>query len=102
MIRRPPRSTLFPYTTLFRSGEDIRRAHDVRPTDRVLVENEDALRLQRVLFESLGEQVRIPWLGPAKHRSEERRVGKECRSRWSPYQSKKKWGKKRVGERVRC
>ena len=21
----------------------------------------------------------------AKHRSEERRVGKECRSRWSPY-----------------
>src|SRR5687767_15573534 len=71
MIRRPPRSTLFPYTTLFRSGEDIRRAHDVRPTDRVLVENEDALRLQRVLFESLGEQVRIPWLGPAKHRSEE-------------------------------
>src|SRR3712207_7186294 len=25
MIRRPPRSTLFPYTTLFRSGK--RRAH---------------------------------------------------------------------------
>src|SRR5690349_24700361 len=24
------------------------------------------------------------------HRSEERRVGKECRSRWSPYPSKKK------------
>src|SRR2546427_6140778 len=24
MIRRPPRSTLFPYTTLFRSGEDQR------------------------------------------------------------------------------
>src|SRR3712207_7369521 len=23
MIRRPPRSTLFPYTTLFRSGEEI-------------------------------------------------------------------------------
>src|SRR2546426_10236152 len=23
--------------------------------------------------------------GPAKKRSEERRVGKECRSRWSPY-----------------
>src|SRR2546427_9332488 len=23
MIRRPPRSTLFPYTTLFRSGEDV-------------------------------------------------------------------------------
>src|SRR3712207_314511 len=26
MIRRPPRSTLFPYTTLFRSGEDVSRA----------------------------------------------------------------------------
>src|SRR3712207_7491451 len=26
MIRRPPRSTLFPYTTLFRSGEDHRHA----------------------------------------------------------------------------
>src|SRR2546428_6583709 len=25
MIRRPPRSTLFPYTTLFRSEEDGRR-----------------------------------------------------------------------------
>src|SRR2546422_7815996 len=25
MIRRPPRSTLFPYTTLFRSGEEDRR-----------------------------------------------------------------------------
>src|SRR2546426_8953234 len=24
MIRRPPRSTLFPYTTLFRSGEPVR------------------------------------------------------------------------------
>src|SRR3712207_1543121 len=26
MIRRPPRSTLFPYTTLFRSGSDSVRA----------------------------------------------------------------------------
>src|SRR5438874_4978981 len=25
MIRRPPRSTLFPYTTLFRSGEQVDR-----------------------------------------------------------------------------
>src|SRR5690349_23962684 len=49
MIRRPPRSTLFPYTTLFRSvhavrdrrGRAVRRAGDgeqhrarVRPVDR--------------------------------------------------------------------
>src|SRR3712207_7232382 len=27
MIRRPPRSTLFPYTTLFRSGPAPGRAH---------------------------------------------------------------------------
>src|SRR2546430_11528973 len=27
MIRRPPRSTLFPYTTLFRSGVARRRDH---------------------------------------------------------------------------
>src|SRR5438105_7470495 len=27
MIRRPPRSTLFPYTTLFRSGKCIKFSH---------------------------------------------------------------------------
>src|SRR5258705_937321 len=27
MIRRPPRSTLFPYTTLFRSGRWLRGSH---------------------------------------------------------------------------
>src|SRR5258705_2484108 len=27
MIRRPPRSTLFPYTTLFRSAEELGVAH---------------------------------------------------------------------------
>src|SRR5260221_10834901 len=29
MIRRPPRSTLFPYTTLFRSHGDGRAAHEL-------------------------------------------------------------------------
>ena len=28
---------------------------------------------------------KMPFLGPNCYRSEERRVGKECRSRWSPY-----------------
>src|SRR3712207_7367393 len=34
MIRRPPRSTLFPYTTLFRSGRSLPRGgrHDHGPT----------------------------------------------------------------------
>ena len=30
-------------------------------------------------------QIAQPALSQAIHRSEERRVGKECRSRWSPY-----------------
>src|SRR3712207_7664731 len=30
MIRRPPRSTLFPYTTLFRSAEEPRHGDDDR------------------------------------------------------------------------
>src|SRR3712207_7724852 len=30
MIRRPPRSTLFPYTTLFRSREPSARRHRLR------------------------------------------------------------------------
>src|SRR5260370_8863837 len=34
MIRRPPRSTLFPYTTLFRSGQIIRQP--IRSQDNYL------------------------------------------------------------------
>src|SRR5690625_8040040 len=33
-----------------------------------------------------------------EHRSEERRVGKECRSRWSPYHEKKKKTKRLTDE----
>src|SRR3712207_8018542 len=33
MIRLPPRSTLFPYTTLFRSGKDRRDERLVRQVD---------------------------------------------------------------------
>src|SRR5256884_3488813 len=35
MIRRPPRSTLFPYTTLFRS--DFLRAHGETPEQQELI-----------------------------------------------------------------
>src|SRR5438132_8950970 len=36
MLLRPPRSTLFPYTTLFRSGRGVRQRYVVRrhPLDR--------------------------------------------------------------------
>src|SRR5687768_17890113 len=53
---------------------------------------------RRVLFRSFGGRVadrpvrherqepgRLGAVRPAERRSEERRVGKECRSRWSPY-----------------
>src|SRR2546422_7428907 len=33
MIRRPPRSTLFPYTTLFRSGRGPREPNGDEPMD---------------------------------------------------------------------
>src|SRR5256885_12120511 len=33
MIRRPPRSTLFPYTTLFRSGRGVSSALECPPPD---------------------------------------------------------------------
>src|SRR3712207_9022763 len=33
MIRRPPRSTLFPYTTLFRSVDDEKRQVDLEAED---------------------------------------------------------------------
>src|SRR3712207_8945611 len=36
MIRRPPRSTLFPYTTLFRSQQDPYAAYNLNPADQCL------------------------------------------------------------------
>src|SRR2546430_5445134 len=36
MIRRPPRSTLFPYTTLFRSQRDLERGRVEPVSDGVL------------------------------------------------------------------
>src|SRR3712207_9444486 len=119
MIRRPPRSTLFPYTTLFRSIKRLRRSWGLRHVRVHLVDAElrtvcgvtesdssDEVRRKvadtvtaaikdlpeesriavevqlglhpRAQYRTLTERAR--WL-----RSEERRVGKECRSRWSPY-----------------
>src|SRR5256885_14317629 len=115
MIRRPPRSTLFPYTTLFRSLADglladARHAHladDVEP-GLAGVERGDlrgaAQKAEGVVaavhgadFEIKRPLVREP-AGEARgelraqvgadvqiRRSEERRVGEEGRSRWAPY-----------------
>src|SRR5258705_8133230 len=45
MIRRPPRSTLFPYTTLFRSGGGCRGV--LRPRDRSSGSSEPDVRDRR-------------------------------------------------------
>src|SRR3712207_8362843 len=42
MIRRPPRSTLFPYTTLFRSVEQQRRQEDQQDEVRLQLDVRDA------------------------------------------------------------
>src|SRR2546430_17199857 len=98
MIRRPPRSTLFPYPTLFRSPMNLAgvaelivgfRPEHLRPTASVTGEAL-SFRLRVENIEYLGAEWIVSGtvvggrLG-GKKRSEERRVGKECRSRWSPY-----------------
>src|SRR5258708_28734504 len=44
MIRRPPRSTLFPYTTLFRSVLDARQPERRRRPARRRVDHDDLVR----------------------------------------------------------
>src|SRR5437016_14646061 len=48
-IRRPPRSTLFPYTTLFRSKQPYGRQHTYHHyrTQRPAYEKTESLRMQR-------------------------------------------------------
>src|SRR3712207_6498482 len=142
MIRRPPRSTLFPYTTLFRSlvaelvrSGDLTRDQAAEHPQKNLITRalgaEEEVDVDttvlpvnagdRILLCSDGLSDMVPEAQiseilvdspedpetPARHllsaaldaggtdnvsvivvdvkRSEERRVGKECRSRWSPY-----------------
>src|SRR3712207_9567717 len=65
MIRRPPRSTLFPYTTLFRSASH--RSPDVSAIDAL----RDAARDAVAALASLGESVGWPTAYLADARSEE-------------------------------
>src|SRR2546429_8080711 len=112
MIRRPPRSTLFPYTTLFRSragqidqemgfrrmtgGFDFKKTEESAATRFAgVVKERDSDSFARFVLEvESAESLHISQFDlrliptPAEFavpRSEERRVGKECRSRWSPY-----------------
>src|SRR2546429_9934339 len=99
MIRRPPRSTLFPYTTLFRSVIEydgkadlvkfIRRGELRRYRGGQL---SDEITGSIIVYNNLTDVFTVDGQktsggqpsSPAGQRSEERRVGKECRSRWSP------------------
>src|SRR2546426_3310215 len=77
MIRRPPRSTLFPYTTLFRSGRlgllEVRggEAVQIRPAAEDLGGDlaRDVLQEIRRHVREVGVEVRV--VGRDAHRSEE-------------------------------
>src|SRR2546428_1821151 len=52
MIRRPPRSTLFPYTTLFRSGREVQVVRDHQHPKALLVyEPEHQLEQAHLVFQ---------------------------------------------------
>src|SRR3712207_8089678 len=76
MIRRPPRSTLFPYTTLFRSRaglEDVDRELVVELAGRDAVAGgRDPLRLLRVEQPQLRVHARGGGLDPAEDRKSTR------------------------------
>src|SRR3712207_9562409 len=117
MIRRPPRSTLFPYTTLFRSGKNVEFRGQGRIEGTVdLGEGNNELTIKEQFTGRYGTNIILGPKAALKNikyvnvagaigenskaslsgrtsltldidpsvRSEERRVGKECRSRWSP------------------
>src|SRR2546426_9244895 len=58
MIRRPPRSTLFPYTTLFRSG--ARRHEPRRQVDRHRGRVSGRLRLRHARLEEHTSELQSP------------------------------------------
>src|SRR2546422_10838711 len=96
MIRRPPRSTLFPYTTLFRSLSPLLAQAPLSKSavSRLVARLEEGyqawqkrdLAAERIVYLYLDAiYLKVRSGGKVVSRSEERRVGKECRSRWSPY-----------------
>src|SRR5256886_16724728 len=98
MIRRPPRSTLFPYTTLFRSEDGLVMMLPDLPVHLEIVARERELGEVREVGPRTENHADVRAQVGGEHqpppvravvlqgvRSEERRVGKECRSRWSRY-----------------
>src|SRR2546421_6940929 len=83
MIRRPPRSTLFPYTTLFRSlpggGAEARQADRPGHQEHVQPEDQAVLRLLTVLHTGPGQLPPGP-LRASRPRSEEHTSELQSRS----------------------
>src|SRR5438309_1275622 len=99
LLRRPPIATLFPYTTLFRSGRPV--AIEVFPGNtadpesfktavirvrkdfgiKTMIMVGDRGMITGTRIDDLRKLEGMAWVT----RSEERRVGKEWRSRGSPY-----------------
>src|SRR3712207_7263197 len=57
MIRRPPRSTLFPYTTLFRSTFDLKNEPSENELKQTLQQN--GITLQNLDLDVKGDTVRV-------------------------------------------
>src|SRR3712207_9411298 len=61
MIRRPPRSTLFPYTTLFRSGRGTEPGVDIGP----MVNAAAVAKIRRHVADALAKGARVLSEAPA-------------------------------------
>src|SRR5256885_14942474 len=59
MIRRPPRSTLFPYTTLFRSWRAVVQDGRVKPGIPVLVRRRGVHRVAPIELRPIGHPIVI-------------------------------------------
>src|SRR5256885_16742551 len=93
MIRRPPRSTLFPYTTLFRSVAWAASARQMVSTftRHVPLGAMVLPTAQRGGGDAGGAPGGLGWgKAEGKNKSGKRRVGEEGRSRGSPDHLKKK------------
>src|SRR3712207_9537237 len=77
MIRRPPRSALFPYTTLFRSQVDIPN-RVVFIMDSKTPTGISEVPLTDIALEAFEEQLKLagpgPWLFPSSRRPAEHQV----------------------------
>ena len=70
MIRRPPRSTLFPYTTLFRSRAWLDAGFHIAVNGMVTYRGNDALRaaMRAIPADRLLIETDAPYLAPVPHR----------------------------------